>query len=88
MSFVFQSPIPLPATSRAAWAPLTARRVDAVVGRTKCSGSRRASENPALPDARMGSAGNLFARKRIHHAVEMFGSCMMIIAFLALAILA
>ena len=88
MSFVFQSPKPLPVTSRAAWAPLIARRADSVVGRTKRSGSHRMTKNPTPPDARVGSAGNLFARKRIHHAVEMFGSCMMIIAFLALAILA
>ena len=33
-------------------------------------------------------AGKSFARKRIHHAMELMGACMILVAFLAMAILA
>jgi len=46
------------------------------------------SANPAASVAAAAQPGNLFARKRIHHTIELFGSCMLIVAFLALAIFA
>jgi hypothetical protein len=88
MPFVSSLPPLLSAPSRTAWAPASARAIGPVVSASGYHRSRRVHGDPISSDTEAPPAGNPFARKRLHHTMEMFGSCMMIVAFLALAILA
>jgi hypothetical protein len=98
MSFASQQRLPLTTAARAAIPSTPYRTSGSVVSRCHPYGSRRqsCSDGKAMaivserPTADLGreTAGKSFARKRIHHAIEMFGACMMMVAFLALAIFA
>ncbi len=58
-----------------------------VVAKPQPARPRGGRELAPLPKSNP-NAGVAFSRKRIRHAFEMFGSCMMILAFLALAMFA
>ena len=49
------------------------------------TGGRRKRAVGAARRATVAEAGEVFAENRIHHAVELFGACMLIVAFLAVA---
>ena len=46
---------------------------------------RRARAAVAVPRSAVAAAGDVFAENRINHALELFGACMLIVAFLAVA---
>lgn len=88
MLFASRPPSRPPAPSRISWAPASTRANGPVASSPRYHRSRRVPANPVSAGAGTVHAGNPFARKRIHHTTELFGSCMMIVAFLALAIFA
>ena len=88
MPFVSSTPSRHFAPALTAWGPLSLRASGPAVSSQKHDCYRMVSPNPVAARVAAALADNPFARKRIQHTIELFGSCMMIVAFLALAIFA